>query len=189
MRNVRHFYPLRYCPHIPRPAHPHRARYNVAPGQSIPVVRTQPGPRARQIVEMHWGLVPSWATDPAIGHRMINARTETAAQKPAFREAFKHRRCLIPVDGFYEWTHAAGRKQPYFIRLKDPGVFALAGLWETWRKPDRTALESCTILTTAANNLIKPLHDRMPVILAPPTHDQWLDPAAPLTICKVSHPL
>jgi putative SOS response-associated peptidase YedK len=122
-------------------------------------------------------LIPSWASDPAIGNKLINARAETVAQKPPFRSAFKQRRCLIPASGFYEWQKVGtDRKQPYFIRLRDGGVFSLAGLWESWHDPRGETLETCTILTTEANELMRPLHDRMPVILGTESERLWLDP-------------
>jgi putative SOS response-associated peptidase YedK len=119
--------------------------------------------------------VPSWADDPAIGNRLINARAETAAGKPSFRSAFRQRRCLVLADGFYEWQKLERRKQPYYFRLRDGGPFAFAGLWEHWQRDDRT-IESCTILTTAANELVRSVHERMPVILAPKDFEVWLDP-------------
>jgi putative SOS response-associated peptidase YedK len=154
-------------------------RFNIAPTQAVPVVRMVPQhaePR-RQLVFLHWGLVPSWAQDPAIGNRMINARAETAADKPSFRAALKRRRCLVVADGFYEWQREGNRRQPMFIHLRDDRPFAFAGLWESWEGADHSSLESCTILTTAANELIRPIHDRMPVILAQEAYGLWLDPA------------
>lgn len=148
-------------------------RYNVAPTQSVAAVR-QPAGEQRQLVFLHWGLVPSWADDPTIGNRMINARAETLATKPAFRKAFRQRRCLIPSDGFYEWQQQGRQKQPYYFTLADGGLFALAGLWERWEK-NALVIESCTIITTAANSLVAPLHDRMPVILPPDDYELWLD--------------
>jgi putative SOS response-associated peptidase YedK len=157
---------------------PFAARFNIAPTQLAPVIRMQPHGRElrRELVWLRWGLVPSWATDPAIGNRLINARAETAAEKPAFRGAFRRRRCLVVADGFYEWRRSARTKQPYFIRLRDDRPFGFAGLWEAWEGPDHATLESCTLLTTAANDLIGPIHDRMPVILAPEACVDWLDP-------------
>lgn len=154
-----------------------RARYNIAPSQDVAVVRCQAKGHARQAAWLRWGLVPAWAADPAGGYRMINARAETAATKPSFREAFRHRRCLVPADGFYEWKRGAKPKQPYYIRLQDERPFAFAGLWDAWHQGD-SAIESCTILTTDANELVADLHDRMPVILDPERFDAWLDPAA-----------
>ena len=135
------------------------------------------GSPRRKLVFLHWGLVPSWADDPKIGNRMINARAETAAEKPSFRTAMRRRRCLIVADGFYEWKTVAKRRQPMFIHLRDGRPFAFAGLWESWEGADHSALESCTILTTSANDLVRPIHDRMPVIIAPADYGQWLDPA------------
>jgi len=129
------------------------------------------------LVWLRWGLIPSWASDPAIGNRMINARAETAPDKPAFRAAFRRRRCLVAADGFYEWQRSGRGKQPYFFRTRDDRLFAFAGLWESWEGADHLAIESCTILTTEAGEPVLPIHDRMPVILAPGDYDRWLDPA------------
>jgi putative SOS response-associated peptidase YedK len=149
--------------------------YNVAPTQAVLAVRVPHGQEQPEPALLKWGLVPGWADDPAVGNRMINARAETAADKPAFRSAFRRRRCLILSDGFYEWQKAGGKKQPYLIRLRGGEPFAFAGLWEHWERDGR-ALDSCTILTTDANGLVRPLHDRMPVILSPRDFDLWLDP-------------
>lgn len=156
-----------------------RPRHNIAPSQDIPVVRYPPESslKTRQLVWLRWGLVPGWAQDPAMGDRLINARAETAADKPAFRAALRRRRCLVAADGFYEWQRTGPRKHPYFIRLRDDRPFAFAGLWELWEGPDHKALQSCAILTTEANELMRPIHDRMPVILCPTDYDRWLDPA------------
>jgi len=151
-------------------------RYNIAPSQAVAAVRVPPGGSARESVLLHWGLVPSWAKDPSIGNRMINARAETAAGKPAFRSAMRRRRCLVPADGFYEWKRTGGRKQPYYIRMRDERVFAFAGLWESWEEPGGAAVESCAILTTSPNDLLVPIHDRMPVLVAPRDYDFWLSP-------------
>jgi len=146
--------------------------YNIAPGQAIPVVR-ETG-QGRELAFLRWGLIPSWAKEASIGMRLINARGETLADKPAFRSAYRQRRCLIPADAFYEWKAIAGRKQPYCIRLRDEGPFGMAGLWEHWKAPDGQAVESCTIVTVDANALIAQLHDRMPLIVAPEDYDAWL---------------
>ena len=153
-------------------------RYNIAPTQSVAAVRAAAsGP---QLVFLRWGLIPSWATDPAIGNRLLNARCETVAEKPSFRSAFRQRRCLIPASGFYEWQkQEAGRKQPYFIRPRDGDLFAFAGLWEHWHDPRGETIETCTILTTEANEVMRPLHDRMPVILRADDDACWLDPRTP----------
>lgn len=159
---------------------PFTPRFNVAPSQPVPVVRLapqQPQPQ-RELVWLRWGLIPSWAKDPAIGNRMINARAETVAEKPAYRAALRRRRCLVAADGFYEWQRTGKRKQPYFIRMRDDRPFALAGLWEAWEGPDHSSIESCTLLTTEPNELLRPIHDRMPVILAADDYPRWLDPAA-----------
>jgi putative SOS response-associated peptidase YedK len=147
-------------------------RYNVAPSQIIPAIRWQDGDRAACL--LRWGLIPSWAKDRDLSYKMINARAETVADKPAWRNAFRHRRCLIPVTGFYEWQQADD-KQPYNITSTDGHPFALAGLWEHW-EGDNEIVESCTIIVTTANAQMQPVHDRMPVILDPVDHDLWLDP-------------
>ncbi len=148
-------------------------RYNIAPTQPIAAVRINPGADRRELTFFNWGLIPSWADDPSIGSRMINARAETAAEKPSFRAAFKYRRCIVPADGFYEWQKQAGGKQPYFIGMADGGPFGFAGLWEHWER-DGSEIESCTILTTEPNDLMATLHNRMPVILHPDDFDEWL---------------
>jgi putative SOS response-associated peptidase YedK len=149
------------------------ARYNIAPTQTVIVVNDD---GTRFLTEMRWGLIPSWAKDPAIGNRMINARAETVATKPAFRVALRKRRCLIPADGFYEWQQQGRRKQPVYITLKAREPFSFAGLWETWTAPDGEAIKTCTIITTEANALLKSIHDRMPVILTRDAERVWLDP-------------
>ena len=153
-------------------------RYNIAPTQAVAVI---PNEAPRRIELFQWGLVPAWAKDPRIGNSLINARSETAAEKPAFRAAFKRRRCLILADGFYEWrregTGPRARKTPMYIQMKDGRPFALAGLWEAWQAPDAAAwLKTCTILTTTPNALMAPIHDRMPVILPPAAYADWLTP-------------
>lgn len=147
-------------------------RYNVAPSQHIPAIRLDAGERAACL--LRWGLIPSWAQDEKLGYKMINARAETVAEKPAFRAAFKRRRCLIPATGFYEWRQANG-KQPYNVRRRDGAPFALAGLWEHWAHAGQ-AIESCTIIVTDANDLMRAIHDRMPVIITPKDYDLWLNP-------------
>jgi len=154
------------------------ARYNVAPSQPVPIVRViraNPETKERELVPVRWGLVPSWADDPAIGNRLINARAETVASKPSFRSAFKNRRCLVPADGFYEWKREGNQKQPVYIRRKDGQPFAFAGLWEQWER-EGEVIESCVIITTEANELMAEYHDRMPVIVDPKDYDLWLDP-------------
>jgi putative SOS response-associated peptidase YedK len=146
--------------------------YNIAPGQAIPVVRE--AGQGRELAFLKWGLIPSWAKEARIGMKLINARGETLADKPAFRSAYRQRRCLIPADAFYEWKPVAGRKQPYCIRMRDQTVFGMAGLWERWKSPDGREVESCTIVTVGANALVGELHDRMPLILAPGDFDAWL---------------
>ncbi len=153
------------------------ARYNVAPSQPILAVANDGHNMADFYV---WGLIPSWAKDPSIGNRMINARAETLAEKPAFRGSFKYKRCLILADGFYEWKAEPGRKTktPYFIRLVSGQPFAFAGLWDSWSSPDGSQIKSATIVTTEPNSLMAHLHNRMPVILSSSSYTQWLDPSA-----------
>ncbi len=150
-----------------------RPRYNIAPTQEVLAVLQPPDPAERQARLLRWGLIPPWAEGPAVGSRMINARAETVATKPAFRRAFKDRRCLVLTDGFYEWQRQERRKQPFYIRLRDGRPFAFAGLWKRWAPPDGQPVDSCTIITTVANELVGPL--RMPVILPPADHAAWLD--------------
>ena len=152
-----------------------KPRFNIAPTQKVPVIRQDPQ-GAREGVVLRWGLIPSWAKDEKIGARMINARSETAAEKPSFRSAVKTRRCLVPASGFYEWVKGPEGKQPHFIHFSNGRVFAFAGLWERWSKTERGPLDTFTILTTTPNELMAGLHDRMPVILKPSTYDEWLEP-------------
>ncbi len=147
-------------------------RYNVAPTQSVLTVTNREG---RQPEFMRWGLIPSWAKDASIGNRMINARGETVSQKPSFRNALQRRRCLVLADGFYEWQKVGKGKQPMRIVLKSREPFAFAGLWETWRNPEGETIRSCTIITTEANDLLRPIHERMPVILPRELEEFWLD--------------
>jgi putative SOS response-associated peptidase YedK len=153
---------------------PHaEANYNVAPTQNILAVRGAAD--GREMIFLKWGLVPSWAKDTSTGAKLINARAETVEEKPSFREAFRRRRCLIPADGFYEWKREGSRKQPYFFRLKDERPFGFAGLWDRWEGEGGQVINSCTILTTEANELLRPVHDRMPVILHPEDYEMWLE--------------
>lgn len=152
-------------------------RYNIAPSQPIPAVRLDPQLRRRRFGLLTWGLVPSWAKDPAVGNKLINARAESAASKASFKEAFRQRRCLVCTTGFYEWQKRGAQKQPYVIRRKDGRPFAFAGLWESWRGSEAgDRLETCTIVTTEPNELVRPIHDRMPAILPAEAYDLWLDP-------------
>lgn len=153
---------------FPAPLEP---RYNIAPSLFVIALRAGSGGFAPAMLK--WGLVPSWAKDPAIGNRMINARAETVHEKPSFRAAFKRRRCVILADGFYEWRREGDRKTPYFIAMQDRQPFAMAGLWEHWQGGEGTELETCAIITTAANDVMQPLHDRMPVILSPDNAARW----------------
>jgi putative SOS response-associated peptidase YedK len=151
-----------------------RVRYNIAPGQDVLCVIRNGEDR---LEPLRWGLIPSWAKDPAIGNRLINARAETLAEKPSFCDAFAKRRCLVVADGFFEWRPAGKRKMPVYIFLKAKKPFGIAGLYETWKSPGGNELRTCTIITTDANDLVRPLHDRMPVILPEDVADRWLDPA------------
>lgn len=179
--------------------------YNIAPTQPVPVIRINPAtepsqnqPVARQFSYLYWGLIPSWSKDPTLGSRLINARAETVAEKPSFRAAFKRRRCLVVADGFYEWkplsaesasvrsgtksgtkskTKSGIQKQPFYFYLNHHQPFGFAGLWESWHSPSGDQIESCTILTTIANEIMQPIHDRMPVILEARDYDRWLDPS------------
>jgi putative SOS response-associated peptidase YedK len=150
-------------------------RYNIAPSQAVSAIIQGRQEAQRLLKQMRWGLIPFWAKDISIGMKLINARSETAAAKPAFRDAFSHKRCLIPASGFYEWQKQGKQKQPYFIRLSEEEAFAMAGLWQRWEGKDGQVIESCNILTTRANKLVKPIHDRMPVILPAAHHQAWLD--------------
>lgn len=167
------------------------ARYNIAPTQNVPIVRAgrearlrrrheEPegarGRPGRELALVRWGLVPHWAKEAGAGPTLINARSETVAEKPSFRDAFHQRRCLVVADGFYEWQATGGRKQPYWIGMDDRRPFAFAGLWDRWQPEGAEALDSCTILTTDANEALRSLHDRMPVILDSHDYDRWLDP-------------
>ena len=153
------------------------AHYNITPSQTIPVVRdTEKG---RELALLKWGLIPSWAKDAAIGAKLINARAETLADKPAFRNAFRRRHCLVPADAFYEWKAVGGRKQPYAIRMADKKLFGMAGLWEHWVNADGEIIETCTIITVDANELVGELHERMPLIIQPGDYGAWLDSAYP----------
>ena len=151
-------------------------RYNIAPTQQVPVVRQHPREPKRTLSTMRWGLIPSWATDMSVGARMINARAESAAEKPAFRDALQKRRCLVPADGFFEWKKLGKGTQPYCFTLADDSVFAFAGIWDRWRGPDEQWIKTFSILTTTPNAVTSDVHDRMPVILRPEDYDIWLDP-------------
>ena len=151
-------------------------RYNIAPTQPVPVIRQNPREPVRELSLVRWGLIPSWAKDASAAARMINARSETAATKPAFRDALKFRRCLIPADGFYEWVRTGKTKQPYCFEVNAGELFAFAGIWDRWWDPSGNAVETCSILTTTPNTVTSAVHDRMPVILDPDSYDLWLDP-------------
>ncbi len=162
---------------IPRELVP---RWNIVPTQRVPIVRQGEG-RGRELATVRWGLIPAWAKDPAIGNRMINARAEGITDKPAFRSAFRARRCIVPASGFYEWQRQGrGPKQPYLIRRRDGLPIGFAGLWESWEdRATGEVVETCTIITCEPNALMAELHDRMPVILDPADYDRWLDPSVP----------
>ena len=166
--------------------------YNIAPSQMVPVILfgsldgsgaciLGPGEgdmvSMRVLVHLEWGLVPGWAKDPSIGSRMINARAETVAEKPSYRSAFRKRRCLVLADGFYEWKRQGGSRHPYHIRMQDRSLFAFAGLWEHWTGSDGSIVRTCALITTHPNDLVKPLHGRMPVILSQDDYAVWLDPS------------
>lgn len=149
-------------------------RYNAAPLQELPIVRQRlTGERVVHL--LRWGLIPSWSKDATIAHKLINARSESAPDKPSFRAAFKSRRCIVPASGFYEWKKLAGRKQPYFIHAAGDELLALAGLWERWSNPEGDSIDTFTILTTAANEAVQALHDRMPVLLGRGDYEAWLN--------------
>jgi putative SOS response-associated peptidase YedK len=152
------------------------AQYNIAPTQMVTTVLSNPESDKREFHLLRWGLIPSWAKDMSMGAKLINARAETVAEKPAFRSAFKHRRCLVLADGFYEWQRIDGKKQPFYFGLQDGQPFCFAGLWEQWESPEKEKIVSCTILTTEANEVLKPIHDRMPVVLDKKYYDLWLNP-------------
>lgn len=164
-------------------------RYNIAPTQPVAIVRNDLKGR-RELALVRWGLIPSWVKDPREFSTMINARSETAAEKPSFRGSMRHRRCLVPTDGFYEWTGVAGAKVPHLIRPRTHGPFAMAGLWEHWLGGDGSEIETMAILTTSANATMAAIHDRMPVILAPDHFDVWLDcrPGSAEGILPLLHP-
>jgi putative SOS response-associated peptidase YedK len=151
-------------------------RYNIAPTQPIPVIRQHPKEPVRELSLIRWGLIPSWAKDSSAAARMINARSETASTTPAFRDAMKYRRCLIPADAFYEWKKTGSTKQPYCFEVNHGKLFAFAGLWDRWKNPSGVWVETCSILTTTPNAVTAAVHDRMPVILDPDGYDLWLDP-------------
>jgi putative SOS response-associated peptidase YedK len=153
-----------------------KPRYNIAPSQPVATIRIDSKTMTRQLVLLRWGLIPSWAKDPKIGFHCINAKAETVAKKPSFRAAFRKRRCLVVATGFYEWQVQGKTKQPMWIGLKSRQPFAFAGLWEQWKPPEGDTIESCTILTTEPNELMRPIHDRMPVVLPAEAYPQWLDP-------------
>jgi putative SOS response-associated peptidase YedK len=162
----------------------HTPRYNIAPTQTVPVVvETLQG---REAVLARWGLVPHWAKEVSIGSRLINARAETVEEKSVFRDAFAERRCIVPADGFFEWRRDGATKQPYRIALKEGGLIGFAGLWETWQDELNKPITTFTIITTEANALVRPIHDRMPVILKQSDYTRWLDP---LTLPKEAHKL
>lgn len=165
-------------------------RYNIAPSQPVAVI---PNNNKSQVDFFQWGLVPFWAKDASIGYRMINARAESLAEKPAFRTAYRRRRCLVLANGFFEWKTIPGQraKAPYFIQLTSGDPFGMAGLWEVWNSPDGSVLPSCTIITTTPNQLVGQIHDRMPVILPPGAYDRWLDPGekAPFELQSLLKPL
>jgi len=165
------------------------SRYNIAPGTFVPAIRSRlkaSGPADREVASLRWGLVPSWAKDDE-GLKPANARAESIATKPTFRQAFRTRRCVLPASGFYEWEHRGRTKQPWLFRRRDEQPFALAGLWESWRAPNGACLETCALITTRPNELMQQFHDRMPVLLTWDQCEPWLDPR--LTDAAVLAPL
>lgn len=151
-------------------------RYNIAPTQAVPVIRQHPKEPIRQLSMMKWGLIPNWAKNASGTASTINARSETAATKPAFRDPLRLRRCLIPADGFYEWKRTGTSKQPFCFEVREGELFAFAGLWDGWKDPSGNWVKTCSILTTTPNTVAASVHDRMPVILYPGSYDLWLDP-------------
>lgn len=164
-------------------------RYNIAPSQQVPIIR-EAATGGRYLSSVRWGLVPHWAKDPSIGNRMINARCETIHEKPAFRQAVRSRRCIVPASGFFEWAATAAGRTPHYVTMRDGTPLAFAGIWDSWKTPEGEVLETCAILTTAANSLMAPLHDRMPVILHRTEFVLWLDRATnnPEKLQRLYHP-
>jgi len=168
------------------------SRYNLPPGSDVPAVRLAPGGAGREVALLHWGLVPGWAKErTAFGPKLANARAESVAEKASFRDAFRRRRCVLPASGFYEWEARGKARLPWLFRRRDGQPLLLAGLWDSWRAPDGGVLESCTVITTEPNELVRPIHDRMPAILAPEQCDLWLDPAeqTPARLAPLLRPL
>ena len=167
-----------------------KANYNIAPTQNVVAIRRKAESEKRECVLLKWGLIPVWAKEAKFGNQCINAKCETVAEKPAYRWAFKKRRCLVVANGFYEWLRVGERKQPMWISRKDKQPFAFAGLWEWWQPPEKESdtpaplIESCTIITTEPNELMSSIHNRMPVILSEASYEQWLDPTAPIEPLK-----
>jgi putative SOS response-associated peptidase YedK len=151
-------------------------RHNIAPTQPVPVIRQNPKEPVRELALMRWGLIPSWAKDSSVAASMINARSETAATKPAFRDPLRYRRCLIPADGFYEWKRTTTSKRPYCFEVNEGELFAFAGLWDGWKDSNGSWVKTCSILTTTPNAATSAIHDRMPAILDPDSYELWLDP-------------
>lgn len=150
-------------------------RYNIAPTQEVVTILSSDAHPNPHLAFLRWGLIPSWAKDESIGSRMINARAETLAEKPSFKRLLRSKRCLVIADGFYEWKHVDGKKVPMYITLKNNEPFAFAGLWDTWKSPEGEPIRSCTLITTTPNEVVAPIHDRMPAILLPQAREVWLD--------------
>lgn len=154
-----------------------KPRYNIAPTQDVPVIGQRPGAPGPRLAMLRWGLIPPWAKDDKSGARTINARRETVADKPSFRDAYRARRCLVVADGWFEWQKLSDRKQPYYLRRADRRPFTMAGLWASWRRPDGSRVRSCTVITQPGAGLVEAIHDRMPVLIPAAHRRRWMDPS------------
>jgi putative SOS response-associated peptidase YedK len=166
---IAEFFAALNCSDVPK-------SYNISPTQALPAVRIDPENGRRTLIDLHWGLIPFWAKDIKIANKLINARSETLSEKPSFRAAYKYRRCILPVDGFYEWKREGNAKQPFYFKSPKDEPLPFAGLWESWTSPEGSEILSCAIITTEANDLMQPVHHRMPAMVMPEHRDAWLDP-------------